>query len=496
MGVRIRLAYHPLARRKEPYYHIVAARSKYCLLGSTPPAIANYLARTARQKKPLEVLGTYDPIPRHPQGSSGQILQDEPKVKKISMNVDRIKYWLSVGAQPSSHMARLLRKVSPLVILSQFVNCQANLIPEEPSIQEKKKPLPLNNAISKKARDVWARQKQVIKEENKRVFGAPNQNAKKPEKPVILPSTGAHLQDQVADVAHDLVGEVLRESLYKETIAIPGKPFLDRSIELKSSNQLRKDYKEWLEWICPGDRKPQLVEQFQILLKPCRERTMPLRFFTAFFHLKKDLGERHNGARFNLLIEWLDSHPVEQLQVYERESLDNFLWKMFHQWHDAMISIGSKRVLTEEEATLSQIISNRLECIHQGIRSFKGQEREWHPWKRLFKMDLDAINSADGLDPGTDTTWIKYFKKHANEVPADYFEKLREMDPSIVDTLLADTEVAEGLDPDNNDKKVFEEALKRLREEEENKKAAREAKKEAGKEMRRQQKLQRKAKKG
>ena len=328
------------------------------------------------------------------------------------------------------------------------------------------------------------------------MFGAPNQNAKKPEKPVILPSTGAHLQDQVADVAHDLVGEVLRESLYKETIAIPGKPFLDRSIELKSSNQLRKDYKEWLEWICPEDRKPQLVEQFQILLKPCRERTMPLRFFTAFFHLKKDLGERHNGARFNLLIEWLDSHPVEQLQVYERESLDNFLWKMFHQWHDAMISIGSKRVLTEEEATLSQIISNRLECIHQGIRSFKGQEREWHPWKRLFKMDLDAINSADGLDPGTDTTWIKYFKKHANEVPADYFEKLREMDPSIVDTLLADTEVAEGLDPDNNDKKVFEEALKRLREEEENKKAAREAKEEARKEMRRQQKLERKAKKG
>lgn len=27
------------------------------------------------------------------------------------MNVDRIKYWLSVGAEPSGHMARLLRKV-------------------------------------------------------------------------------------------------------------------------------------------------------------------------------------------------------------------------------------------------------------------------------------------------------------------------------------------------------------------------------------------------
>lgn len=74
-------------------------------------AIADVL-RTARQKKPLEVLGTYDPIPRHPQDSVGQLLEDKPKVKKISMNVDRIKYWLSVGAEPSSHMARLLRKVS------------------------------------------------------------------------------------------------------------------------------------------------------------------------------------------------------------------------------------------------------------------------------------------------------------------------------------------------------------------------------------------------
>jgi len=413
------------------------------------------------------------------------------------MNVDRIKYWLSVGAQPSSHMARLLRKVSrnrdSVAVLLTF---QANLIPEEPPIQEKKKPLPLNNIISKKARDVWARQKQLIKEENKKVFGALNQSAKKSEKPDILPSTGAHLQDQVADVAHDLVGEVLRESLYNETIAIPGKPFLDRSVELKSSDQLRKDFKEWLEWICPEDRKPMLVKQFQVLLKPCRERVMSLRFFTAFFHLKKDLGEAHNAARFNLLIEWLDTHPIGQLQVYEHESLDNFLWKMFHQWHDAMVSIGSKRVLTVEEETLSKIIANRLECIHQGIRSFEGQEREWHPWKRLFEMESSAINFADGSDPTADSAWIKYVGKNAKEMPAYYLEKLKEKDHSIVDMLLVDPEVRKGLDPDNNDRKIFEEALKKLHEEEENKKAAREAKEEARKEARKRQKLERKTKKG
>jgi small subunit ribosomal protein S16 len=113
MPVRIRLATHPLARKKQPLYHIVVAKSK-----STPPSIpipqASANIRTGRQRKPLEVIGVYDPIPRHPTTPTGEILTNQDKQKKISMNVDRVKYWLSVGAQPTDHCARLFTKVEPI----------------------------------------------------------------------------------------------------------------------------------------------------------------------------------------------------------------------------------------------------------------------------------------------------------------------------------------------------------------------------------------------
>ena len=110
MPVRIRLAYHPLARKKEPLYHIVVAKSKSPLF-----YICADNCRTGRQRKPLEVLGVYDPIPRHPTTPTGEVLEDKPKIKKISMNMDRVRYWLSVGAQPSDHCSRLLTKVIPQV---------------------------------------------------------------------------------------------------------------------------------------------------------------------------------------------------------------------------------------------------------------------------------------------------------------------------------------------------------------------------------------------
>ena len=109
MPVRIRLAYHPLARKKEPLYHIVVANSKYL----SPVECSTYFYRTARQRKPLEVIGVYDPIPRYPTTRAGEVLEHEPKIKKISMNIDRVKYWLSVGAQPTDHCVRLFTKVPP-----------------------------------------------------------------------------------------------------------------------------------------------------------------------------------------------------------------------------------------------------------------------------------------------------------------------------------------------------------------------------------------------
>ncbi|KAB8295849.1 hypothetical protein EYC80_008671 [Monilinia laxa] len=83
MVVRIRLA--RFGRKREPFYNIVVAQ-----------------ARSARNSLPLEVLGTYDPIPKLPADGEGQ------KFKDIRLDTLRAKYWLGVGAQPTKTAWRLL----------------------------------------------------------------------------------------------------------------------------------------------------------------------------------------------------------------------------------------------------------------------------------------------------------------------------------------------------------------------------------------------------
>ncbi|EMR08371.1 ribosomal protein S16 [Pneumocystis murina B123] len=80
MVVKIRLQRFGI--KKYPFYHIVVCN-----------------ARTARQSKPIEKLGTYDPIPR------------EDGTKNMEINFLRTKYWLGVGAQPTDVVYKLLEKV-------------------------------------------------------------------------------------------------------------------------------------------------------------------------------------------------------------------------------------------------------------------------------------------------------------------------------------------------------------------------------------------------
>ena len=81
------------AKRHLPRYNIVLAHD-----------------RTARDGKPLEVLGTYDPIPQLPVGAP----DGARKQKDIKVDVSRAKYWLGVGAQPSDTVWRLLSMVCQL----------------------------------------------------------------------------------------------------------------------------------------------------------------------------------------------------------------------------------------------------------------------------------------------------------------------------------------------------------------------------------------------
>uniref|UniRef100_A0A803KWR2 Mitochondrial ribosomal protein S16 n=1 Tax=Chenopodium quinoa TaxID=63459 RepID=A0A803KWR2_CHEQI len=75
MVVRIRLS--RFGCKNKPFYRVMAADS-----------------RSPRDGKHIEVLGYYNPLP------DGQ--------KRMGLNFDRVKYWLSVGAQPSDPVQRVL----------------------------------------------------------------------------------------------------------------------------------------------------------------------------------------------------------------------------------------------------------------------------------------------------------------------------------------------------------------------------------------------------
>ncbi|KAK1569743.1 ribosomal protein S16 [Colletotrichum navitas] len=90
MVVRIRLA--RFGRVNQPFYNIVVSQ-----------------ARTARNSKPIEVIGTYDPVPkRDPYDATTKPHKD------IRLDSLRARYWIGVGAQPTDTVWRLLSMVGIL----------------------------------------------------------------------------------------------------------------------------------------------------------------------------------------------------------------------------------------------------------------------------------------------------------------------------------------------------------------------------------------------
>lgn len=71
--------------KKRPFYRIVVADS-----------------RSPRDGRFIEKLGHYDPM------------AEKGDIKRLVMDVERIKHWLSVGAQPSERVARMLGEAEVL----------------------------------------------------------------------------------------------------------------------------------------------------------------------------------------------------------------------------------------------------------------------------------------------------------------------------------------------------------------------------------------------
>jgi small subunit ribosomal protein S16 len=78
MAVRLRLM--RIGKTKQPSYRVVAKE-----------------ARTPRGGEYIELLGHYNPL---------------AKPAAVTLNEERISHWLSVGAQPTETVERLLRKHS------------------------------------------------------------------------------------------------------------------------------------------------------------------------------------------------------------------------------------------------------------------------------------------------------------------------------------------------------------------------------------------------
>ncbi|MEX2216937.1 MAG: 30S ribosomal protein S16 [Phycisphaeraceae bacterium] len=76
--VRIRLK--RIGRPHRPYYRVAAMDQ-----------------RSPRDSKTIEELGTYDPI-------------NKDESKQVNINVERIMYWISVGAQPSDTVKGLIKR--------------------------------------------------------------------------------------------------------------------------------------------------------------------------------------------------------------------------------------------------------------------------------------------------------------------------------------------------------------------------------------------------
>lgn len=78
MSVRIRMK--KLGRTHRPFFRI-------CIMDQRSP----------RDGKAIEEIGTYDPM-----------LRD--KSKRVTLDLERVDHWISVGAQPSEKVAVLIRK--------------------------------------------------------------------------------------------------------------------------------------------------------------------------------------------------------------------------------------------------------------------------------------------------------------------------------------------------------------------------------------------------
>ena len=127
--LRIRLSMGGV--RKRPIYKIVVADGRY-----------------PRDGKFIEKLGSYNP------------LLPKDKKERIKVEFERVKYWISKGAQPTLRVSRILGEMQ-LMPMPKPGNNPLKAIPKKDRKKEKRKNLKRNNQKQKLKRKNLKKQKKL-----------------------------------------------------------------------------------------------------------------------------------------------------------------------------------------------------------------------------------------------------------------------------------------------------------------------------------------------
>lgn len=314
--------------------------------------------RSGRQKKPLEVLGVYDPIPRHPTMPDGQVLTDQAKIKKISINVDRVKYWLSVGAQPTDHVQRLLSK--------------AELVPPKPRYSDRMKPAKHTTVTA------WGFATQGPTEKPA-VSVSESITGQEKVIPSVIASSGTHIEKGARDVSRNLVSFVLKESRRDRYTVHPGQTGIDSDISTLTRRQFRTVFNEFLN-LSPKESKDD-TDKIRNIKWTDNQGRYPFMFrvFLAYILPGQPLALR---SRF--LVEWVMKSRKEIIALRHKDLFQQ-LNAMFTMWEEVVDQLEAKGLWTGEQKEMMEDIRQRARLFRLAETDLELREKELEGWRAMFE---------------------------------------------------------------------------------------------------------------
>ena len=293
------------------------------------------------------------------------------------MNIDRVKYWLSVGAQPTDHVERLLAK--------------AALIPPKPPYPERKKP-PTQTKITN-----WGSMSQ---DPHQSISGETESSSNTSEDGKVLPSviapSGQHIEEEIRQVSEKLVSSVLSESRYNLHTVRPGILDLDHRYVVASDTELRDAFEKLLEQ-APADMERVLKTIPKKLWTDDKgSYSFAIRAFMAYIQPGEDI-----SLRTQFLGEWLKRSP-KAFRSFKSGNLFAQLNRMFKVWEEVINQLEAKGVWGSAQKGLTEDIRQRARLLKLAEKNPELREKELTAWREIWK-NHEKLNLAESGKDVADT---------------------------------------------------------------------------------------------